>query len=63
MKTIKQLKATDEYSLECYFEDGSKRYADIKPYLKSEAFQWLQDIIILIKLKITNILSRGKTRK
>lgn len=44
MKTMKQLKATDEYSLECYFEYGSKRYADIKPYLKSEAFHWLQDI-------------------
>ncbi|TKT88773.1 DUF2442 domain-containing protein [Dyadobacter frigoris] len=44
MRTIKNLKATDGYSLECYFDDGGKRNADIKPYLKSEAFQWLQDI-------------------
>jgi len=44
MKKIEMVKATEEYSLECHFDDGSKRKADNKPYLKSEAFIWLRDL-------------------
>ena len=35
-----------DFFLECSFDDGSIKMADIKPYLSSEAFQPLRDIMI-----------------
>jgi hypothetical protein len=43
MRTITDIKALSDYRLECVFDDGSKRIADIKPYLTAEAFKPLSD--------------------
>jgi hypothetical protein len=43
MRTITNIKALSDYRLECVFEDGSKRIADIKPFLNAEAFKPLLD--------------------
>ena len=51
MRKIQMVKATDGYLLECFFDDGSTRMADIKPYLQTEAFQPLQDITIFKRVK------------
>jgi hypothetical protein len=52
MRMIQKVKATDEYLLECSFDDGSRRMADIKPYLQTQAFQPLHDVNIF--KRITN---------
>lgn len=43
MRTITTIKALSDYRLECVFDDGSKRIADIKPFLSAEAFKPLSD--------------------
>ncbi len=52
MRKIRVVCAIDGYLLECSFEDGSRRIADIKPYLKSEAFQSLQEVAVF--KRVTN---------
>ena len=37
MRTITNIKALSDFRLECFFSDGSKKIADIKPYLSAEA--------------------------
>lgn len=55
MRKLQIVKAKDGYLLDCYFNDGSRKVADIKPYLQSEAFQPLNDIAIF-KLVTNNQL-------
>jgi hypothetical protein len=43
MRTITNIKALSDYRLECVFNDGSIRIADIKPFLAAEAFKPLSD--------------------
>jgi hypothetical protein len=43
MRTIITVKALTDFRLECLFSDGSKKIADIKPYLSAEAFKPLAD--------------------
>lgn len=39
MRTLINIKALDDFRLECTFNDGSKRIADIKPFLDKEVFK------------------------
>ncbi|HSZ35110.1 MAG TPA: DUF2442 domain-containing protein [Puia sp.] len=43
MRTITNIKALSDFRLELLFNDGSKKIADIKPYLTAEAFKPLSD--------------------
>jgi hypothetical protein len=43
MRTITNVKALSDFRLECLFNDGSRKIADIKPYLSAEAFKPLAD--------------------
>ncbi len=43
MRTIINVKALSDFRLECLFNDGSRKIADIKPYLSAEAFKPLAD--------------------
>jgi hypothetical protein len=43
MRTITNIKVLSDFRLECLFSDGSKKIADIKPYLNSEVFKPLAD--------------------
>ena len=43
MRTITDIKPLINYRLECLFSDGTKRIADIKPFLDKEAFRPLKD--------------------
>ena len=43
MRTITDIKVLSDFRLECLFNDGSKKIADIKPYLNAEAFRPLSD--------------------
>jgi len=43
MRTITSITALSDFRLECIFSDGSRKIADIKPYLSSEAFKPLSD--------------------
>ena len=43
MRTITAIKPLSNYRLECLFSDGTKKIADIKPYLGKEAFKPLID--------------------
>ena len=43
MRTITNIRALSDYRLECVFNDGSVRIADIKPFLTAEAFKPLSD--------------------
>ena len=43
MWTITSITALSDFRLECAFSDGSRKIADIKPYLTAEAFKPLSD--------------------
>jgi hypothetical protein len=43
MRTITNIKALSDFRLECDFSDGTKKIADIKPFLSAEAFKPLLD--------------------
>ena len=43
MRTLKEVNPLHDFRLECVFEDGSIRIADIKPFLNAEAFKPLLD--------------------
>jgi hypothetical protein len=43
MRTITNIKALSDFRLECVFSDGTRKIADIKPYLAVEAFKPLLD--------------------
>ena len=38
MKTLLNVKVLDDYMLECLFDNGVTKIADIKPFLNAEAF-------------------------
>ena len=46
MRSLTMVQVRDGFFLECSFDDASIKMADIKPYLSSEAFQPLRDIMI-----------------
>jgi hypothetical protein len=43
MHILTNIKALSDFRLECLFSDGSRKIADIKPYLNSEVFKPLSD--------------------
>lgn len=43
MRTLITIKPLPNYLLECLFNDGSRMFADIKPYLDKVAFKPLID--------------------
>jgi len=43
MRTLKDIKPLSDYRLQCLFDDGSIRIADIKPFLEKEVFKPLND--------------------
>jgi len=43
LRTLTEIKALNDFRLECYFNDGSNKIADMKPFLKAEAFKPLSD--------------------
>lgn len=43
MRTLITITPLDNYCLECLFDDGSRKIADIKPYLDKDAFKPLKD--------------------
>ncbi len=43
MRRIINIKPLKNFCLECEFDDGSTKIADIKPYLSKEAFMPLND--------------------
>jgi hypothetical protein len=43
MRTITDIKVLNDFRLECIFSDGTRKIADIKPYLSAEAFKPLSD--------------------
>ena len=43
MRTITNIKALSDFWLECLFSDGTRKIADIRPYLSAEAFKPLSD--------------------
>ncbi len=51
MRNIQSILATDTFQLECVFDDGVKKTADITPYLNAEAFKPLTDIHIFKQVK------------
>lgn len=46
MRTLTDIKPLSNYRLECTFNDGTKKIADIKPFLDKEAFKPLADPFI-----------------
>lgn len=51
MKILTHITALNDFRLECLFEDGTKKIADIKPFLKTEAFKPLNDSEAFSKIK------------
>ncbi|MCH5599333.1 DUF2442 domain-containing protein [Niabella ginsengisoli] len=43
MKTLTDISALSDFRLSCLFNDGSRRIADIKPFLNKEVFKPLAD--------------------
>jgi hypothetical protein len=43
MRILTTIKPLSNYRLECIFSDGTKKIADIKPFLDKEAFKPLAD--------------------
>ena len=54
MRTILNLKALDNYKLQCTFNDGSKKIADISTYLNAPAFLPLQQYAAFNKVSNKN---------
>lgn len=51
MKIIKSVEPLNDYFLLCEFDDGTKKKADIKPFLNSEVFEPLKDINLFHNIK------------
>lgn len=43
MRTLTNIKPLSNYRIECLFDDGTRKIADITPFLTSEAFKPLTD--------------------
>ena len=46
MRKILEVRAIEGYFSEYFFDDGSRKMADIRPYLDSEAFRSLHDLAV-----------------
>jgi hypothetical protein len=46
MRMLKKVTLKDDYLLVCRFDNGIEKWADIKPYLHSEAFAPLQKMSV-----------------
>ncbi len=51
MRTIITIKALDNFCLECLFNDGTRKLADIKPFLQTEVFQPLKNPDAFLQIK------------
>lgn len=51
MKKLKSVIPLDDYTLACVFDDGMEKIADIKPFLQSEVFNSLLDLVKFKKVK------------
>ena len=49
--TITQIVASRDWTLDVTFGDGSRRIYDVKPLLKSEAFEELNDIGLFLQVR------------
>jgi hypothetical protein len=54
MRRLQQVKALSDYKLDCLFEGGVHKIADIKPWLQSEAFKPLKDFTIFNRVENRN---------
>ena len=43
---VKEVQASDDYTLEISFVDGSRKLFDMKPYLKLKVFRDLQNTVM-----------------
>ena len=43
MRTLINTKPLDDFQLECQFNDGTRKIADLKPFLKTEVFKPLMN--------------------
>jgi len=50
MRTITKIKPLSDFKLECIFNDGTIKIADIKPFLKTEVFRPLINPIAFAKV-------------
>lgn len=51
MRTITQILAGRDWTLDVTFADGSRRIYDVKPLLDSEAFEDLKDINLFLQVR------------
>jgi hypothetical protein len=50
MRTITKINVLSDFKLECLFNDGTIKIADIKPFLKTEVFKPLINPIAFAKV-------------
>ncbi len=50
MRILSDIKALPDYRIECVFDDGTKKIADIKPLLNKEVFKPLQNPLAFAKI-------------
>jgi hypothetical protein len=46
MRKLQRVKAVEDFTLVCTFENGVQKIADVKPYLQSEVFKPLLDVAV-----------------
>lgn len=63
MRTLNTIIPLDDFRLECLFNDGTIKIADIKPFLKKEAFKPLINGNAFSRFKNQNILLNGTITK
>lgn len=51
MRTISQIEAGRDWTLDVMFADGSRRIYDVKPLLETEAFEDLKDIHLFLQVR------------
>jgi hypothetical protein len=54
MRTLKEVRPLRDFRIECIFNDGSRKIADIKPFLSAEAFKPLLDPVIFSSMLRNN---------
>jgi len=51
MRTLINITPFNDFQLECLFNDGSKKIADIKPFFKTEVFKPLMNKEAFLQIK------------
>jgi hypothetical protein len=51
--SVKEVKPSSDYSLHLTFENGEKRFFDMKPYLNNGIFKELKDISLFNTVKVS----------